>query len=186
MSKILVVYGTSYGQTRRIAQRIAERLVSHGLSLTVRQGDELTGREPLDEYDGFVVGASVIGGKHQPYIGAFIRRNATRLNSVPSAFFSVSGSAASPLSEKRAAVKKLVEEFLTATSWRPVQVATFGGMMAYTQYGFILRWFTKLVAMRSGGPTDTSRDHDFTDWAEVDRFAEKLVAVFAPASRGAG
>jgi hypothetical protein len=28
----------------------------------------------------------------------------------------------------------------------------------------------KEIARRAGGPTDTSRDYEFTDWAALDRF----------------
>lgn len=52
-------------------------------------------------------------------------------------------------------------------------VQSFAGSMAYTQYGLPLRWITKLVSWRRGEPTDTSRDHDMTDWEAVDLFAER-------------
>jgi menaquinone-dependent protoporphyrinogen oxidase len=51
-------------------------------------------------------------------------------------------------------------------------------MMAYSQYGFFLRWIMRMIARRNGEPTDTSRDHDYTDWAAVDRFAQDVAAVF--------
>ena len=36
--------------------------------------------------------------------------------------------------------------------------------------------------MRKGGhPTDTSRDHDFTDWAAVERFARECAGALAAA-----
>jgi menaquinone-dependent protoporphyrinogen IX oxidase len=38
----------------------------------------------------------------------------------------------------------------------------------------------KLISRRKGLPTDTSRDWDFTEWDEVDRFAGELVATLAP------
>jgi menaquinone-dependent protoporphyrinogen oxidase len=54
--------------------------------------------------------------------------------------------------------------------------------MAYTQYGPLLRWITKVMSKRRGGPTDTSRDHEFTDWKAVDRFAERLAKAVPPSS----
>jgi menaquinone-dependent protoporphyrinogen oxidase len=53
--------------------------------------------------------------------------------------------------------------------------------VAYTQYGLFLRWIMKRISRRKGGPTDTTRDHDFTDWAAVDRFAERLAEAVPPA-----
>jgi hypothetical protein len=38
------------------------------------------------------------------------------------------------------------------------------------------------MSKRRGGPTDTSRDHEFTDWKAVDRFAERLAKAVPPSS----
>lgn len=34
------------------------------------------------------------------------------------------------------------------------------------------------------GPTDTSRDHDMTDWEAVDRFAKRLAETLPPSQDG--
>ena len=59
---------------------------------------------------------------------------------------------------------------------------SFTGAVAYTRYGWWYRWYLKRISRRKGLPTDTSRDWDFTEWSEVERFAEKLAVMFAPAS----
>ena len=53
--------------------------------------------------------------------------------------------------------------------------ATFAGAIKYTQYGFITRWIMRRIAKKEGGDTDTSRDHEYTDWVQVTRFAEKFL-----------
>lgn len=58
--------------------------------------------------------------------------------------------------------------------------------MAYTKYGFVLRWITKIISRRRGGPTDTTRDHDMTDWEAVDQFAKRLAEALTPAVKGDG
>ena len=55
-------------------------------------------------------------------------------------------------------------------------MACFPGKLAYTQYGFVKRWFMRRIAEREGGPTDTSRDHDLTDWPAVREFALNVAA----------
>jgi menaquinone-dependent protoporphyrinogen oxidase len=32
----------------------------------------------------------------------------------------------------------------------------------------------KMISRRTGGPTDTSRDYDFTDWSAVAEFARQF------------
>jgi menaquinone-dependent protoporphyrinogen oxidase len=54
-------------------------------------------------------------------------------------------------------------------------VATLGGALRYTQYGFLKRFLMKQISRRHNGPTDTSRDYEFTDWQRVDRFVERVL-----------
>ena len=176
MAKILVVYGTAYGQTERIARRIADHLGSQGHGVCLHQGDNLPANLPLDEYDAFVVAASVIRGRHQRYIRNFARHHAPTLTAAPSAFVSVSGAAyGSPLQADR-----YVEAFLDQTGWQPLFTVSFAGAVAYTHYGPLRRWIMKRACQRRGGPTDTTRDHDLTDWEAVDRFVRRLGEALPP------
>jgi menaquinone-dependent protoporphyrinogen oxidase len=56
-------------------------------------------------------------------------------------------------------------------------VELVGGAMAYTRYDPVTRWIIKLINRRKGGPTDTSRDHEFTDWTAVALFARRFAAT---------
>jgi menaquinone-dependent protoporphyrinogen oxidase len=176
MAKILVVYGTAYGQTERIARRIVNCLTSRGHGVCIYKGDCLPNHLRLDDFDACVIAGSIIRGRHQRYIRDFARRNRGYLNSVRSAFASVSGAAQGSPEQARG----YLDEFLQETGWQPRFAASFAGAMAYTQYGPLLRWITRVVSRRRGGPTDTTRDHDFTDWVAVDRFAERLAKALPP------
>ena len=64
MSKILIAYGTTEGQTARIADHLSELIRSRGLdadalNLKLAQGVS------VDGYDAVVVGGSIHMGKHQ-------------------------------------------------------------------------------------------------------------------------
>jgi menaquinone-dependent protoporphyrinogen oxidase len=178
MSRILVVYGTAYGQTERITRRIVERLTSGGHSVSLYKGDSLPKHLRLDDYDEVVVAASIIRGRHQRYIRDFGCRHHEQLNRMRSAFVSVSGAAQGSREQARG----YIDEFVQQTGWNPRFPASFAGSMAYTQYGPLLRWITKVMSKRRGGPTDTSRDREFTDWKAVDRFAERLAKAVPPSS----
>ncbi len=149
MAKILVVYGTAYGQTERIVRRIVERLTSDGHGVWMHKGDSLPKQLRLDDYDACVVAGSIIRGRHQRYIRRFARRNNGYLNRARSVFVSVSGAAQGSPQQAR----EYIDEFLQETGWRPRFTASFAGAMAYTQYGPLLRWVTKVVSRRRGGPT---------------------------------
>jgi len=174
--RILILYGTRYGQTAKIARRLADMFTTWGDDVTRVNAEEV--RSPIDVrlYDGVIIGASVIRGRHQPTVRAFVRQNASALNSMPSAFLSVSGSAASPDERGRAEARRCIEKFLEQTRWRPAITEMIGGAMAYTKYGVVLRWIMKQIAKQNGGPTDITRDHELTNWMQVENFAARFQA----------
>ena len=176
MARFLVIYGTAYGQTQRIARRVVEHLTSRGHGVCMYKGDALPQHLRLYDYDAVVVAASIIRGRHQRYIRDFARRHREQLNRTRSAFISVSGAAQG----SREQARRYIDEFVQETGWNPRFPASFAGSMAYTQYGPLLRWITKFMSKRRGGPIDTSRDHEFTDWQAVDRFAERLARAMPP------
>lgn len=48
--------------------------------------------------------------------------------------------------------------------------ATFGGGLLYREYGFVKRWIMTKIARDAGKDTDTSKNHEYTDWTAVDPF----------------
>jgi menaquinone-dependent protoporphyrinogen oxidase len=126
---------------------------------------------------GAVVGASLHGGRHQRAAEAFVKAHASQLNAHPSAFFSVSLSAASRNPDELEAVKRLARSFPTPLAWRPGMIVCFAGRLAYTKYGFLKRFLMKRIARKEGASTDTSRDHEFTKWSDVEQFAADMALL---------
>ncbi|MGN7201573.1 flavodoxin domain-containing protein [Arthrobacter sp. SAFR-044] len=172
MAKILIPYGTTEGQTARIADYISDVLQAHGHeaeTLDLKHADH----DLPDGYDGVIVGASIHAGKHEGYVADFVRRNREALEKLHAALFSVSMSADADPEE----AQKYVAEFEDATGWRPAKVALFGGALLYTEYGFLKRMLMKKIVSSQGSTdTDTGRDYIYTEWDGVRRFAEEFVA----------
>ncbi|HEU0014491.1 MAG TPA: flavodoxin domain-containing protein [Longimicrobium sp.] len=189
MAKVLIVYGTTEGQTRKIAAWIAAVATEHGHLATVVEAGGGAVRALPACYDALIVAASVHRGTHQAPVARFVRDNLPALQSVPAAFFSVSLSAAGKQPRQRADARRCAEEFLRTTGWRPGRVSTVAGALAYTKYGLLTRWIMKRIARREGGDTDTSRDHEYTDWErlrrDVERFLEHAVGSDAEGGREA-
>jgi menaquinone-dependent protoporphyrinogen oxidase len=183
MSRILIVYGSAYGQTARISQRIAQGLAQAGHRVITLDGKQLSPELSLAEYDGFVIAASVLFGHHQRYIEAFVRRHVDRLNAGPSAFVSVCGAAVGSAPEGMRQAQGYADTFLRQTGWRPQAIRLLAGALPYTKYGLFTRWMMKMISRRTGRPTDTSRDYDFTDWDDVDEFAHELAGTLAAPER---
>ena len=53
--------------------------------------------------------------------------------------------------------------------------ATFGGGLLYREYGFLKRWMMTKIARDAGKDTDISKNHEYTDWAAVDRLLNALL-----------
>jgi menaquinone-dependent protoporphyrinogen oxidase len=182
MASILIVYGTAYGQTERIAQLIARVVRASDHEVTLLHGDRLPAGAALEAHDGFVVAASVLFGRHQRYIERFVRDHLAKLNSAPSAFVSVCGAMAGASPEGAREARQYLDRFLQRTGWRPAIALSFAGGLPYTRYRPWTRWMMKLISRRTGRPTDTSRDYDFTDWAGVAQFAERFAGLLPPAA----
>ena len=60
---------------------------------------------------------------------------------------------------------------------------SIAGAIKYTRYNFILRWYMKKASRMNGGSTDTTRDHEYTDWAQVEMFAQQFAEQYAQSRR---
>jgi menaquinone-dependent protoporphyrinogen oxidase len=188
MFEVPVFYASTEGQTRRIAERIAARLVAHRL---VSGTLDVSGPEAATidwrRVHGAVVGASLHVGRHQASVVRFAEAHRRELNAVPSAFFSVSLAAASRNPAEVESARAIAAAFLTGVGWHPATMVCFAGRLAYTQYGFVKRQLMRWIARKEGGATDASRDWEYTDWDAVDRFADTFAAqVSATPERLAG
>jgi menaquinone-dependent protoporphyrinogen oxidase len=177
MAGILIVYGTTEGQTRKIAERIAAELEKLEHEVDLR--DSTTVTEPLAEgaFDAVVIGASVHQGRHQTAVQHFVSANVGVLEQLPTAFFSVSLVASSPDPEDRQDAANLIEAFCEKTGWHPTLTRSIPGALRYTEYDFLKRWIMELIVRHYSGPTDSSRDYEFTDWDDVARFAQEFARM---------
>jgi menaquinone-dependent protoporphyrinogen oxidase len=182
MSQVLVVYGTSYGQTGKVVERIARDLTHRGHRVTVWKGDNLPTHYRLDDFDGFVIAGSVQFGKHQSYLTDFVKQHASRINPRPAVFVSVCGALAGSWARGEIEAQKYVARFCEETGLLPGIARSVAGALPYTRYSFPVRWVMKLISRATGRPTDTSRDWEFTDWDQVDRIAAEFAADLASAA----
>lgn len=184
MASFLVLYGTSEGQTSKVADRIVGTLTSRGHAaeaVDVESSSNIT----VDVFDAIVVGSSIHVGKHNKAVRGFVNRNRDALNELPTAFFQLSLSSAVDDEERRAVAAGYFDDFLEETGWEPDRVGLFGGALRYSKYGFLKRLMMKRIAKEATGDTDASHDYEYTDWEEVEAFADDF-AAFVEGRLGAG
>ncbi|MEX0407234.1 flavodoxin domain-containing protein [Aquibium sp. LZ166] len=182
---VLIIFGTVEGHTRKIARNVSATVQSLGHQTTVFDAGDL-GDVDLDIADAVIVCAPVHMGQYPMAITHWLTTRADRLSKVPGAFVSVSLAAASPFPEEHAEIQKLTEALFERTGWRPRMVHQAGGALRYPQYDFLKRLLMKHIAYREGGPTDVTKDHEFTNWNALAAFVEGFVAdCDRPAEAGA-
>lgn len=177
MARILILYGSGEGQTAKIAHEMAA--VARGLDhrVTLIDGARVPEAFSLRDHDAAIIGASVHVGRHQPYVRDFIAAHRAELDMLPTAFFSVSLSAASRKPDEREAAQNLLDEFLKQLHWQPRQTASFAGALKYRRYGLLKRWLMWLISRAERGGTDRRKDYEYTDWDAVTRFTREFLAT---------
>lgn len=179
MANVLIVHATRYGQTAKIARQMEAVLRGSGHAVLLVDASHPPKRLEVWRFDVTFVGAPMYAGHYPASIVRFVRSQREFLTRGVSAFFSVNLAVASRTSDGRAETLPLVERFIEETGWRPMRVELIAGALPYTKYNFFIRLLMRHMARKAGGDTDTSRDHEYTDWAAVERFALEVVDQIA-------
>jgi menaquinone-dependent protoporphyrinogen oxidase len=175
MSKILIIYATIDGQTRKISLSLQQVIEQQGHQVTLVPIEDAPQLD-LTAFDKIVIGASIRYGKHSPLIVKFIEKNKAFLESRPNAFFSVNVVARKP--EKcRPEDNPYLQKFLRRISWHPRELAVFAGKIDYPSYRPIDRFMIRLIMWMTKGPTDPTAIIEFTDWQQVESFGKLVSAM---------
>ena len=127
MSRILITYASTHGQTEKIARRMAEAIEDSGQDAEVRPVAD--GLDPSD-FDAVAAGASIHAGKHQSEMADWVKVHRDALAARPGAFFSVSLTAAEEDPDDREPATRMLGEFLAETGWEPELSATIAGALS--------------------------------------------------------
>ncbi len=175
MADIFILWSGEDGQTHRIAQAIEKVARDGGHRLEVLNADEPSVRPIFSAVDAVAVVAWGEGGEYSQELRTLLRRVRHRLPGTPSAFLSVSVTAAVP--GRDAEARQWASAFLADIGWSPAIALSEAGALRYPEYGFRQRRAMRRLAKKLGLPKDTSRVHEFTDWARVRAFAAQVVQL---------
>jgi len=180
MSRVLVLYGTSEGQTAKIARAIAFSLNADSIDTDVVQAGTLDPR-PC-HYAGVIVAGSIHRGGYQKPLAKWIRAHLAEFGNQPTAFVSVCLSVLSTQEKARDEARAIPRSFVDGLGWHPTMIKVVAGALPYTKYNIVTRWIMKRIVSAAGGDTDTSRDYEYTDWKDLRDFAGRFAAFVSPAS----
>jgi menaquinone-dependent protoporphyrinogen oxidase len=170
---VLVVYGSTEGQTRKIAEWTVKHARSRGHQVELYNSAVLAPSLDLKAFHAFIIAASVHQEQHQESITNFVAAHHELLNGNPSAFISVSLSAV--LEEAKTEAQKYVDRFFSVTGWRPRMTLLLGGALRFTEYDYFQEQIVKFIVMKGGGGAGTESDREFTDWKALAGFVDKFL-----------
>ena len=178
---ILILYTTLEGQTAKIAGQIANNLRQKHHHVVTQAGDHLPGDFEPETYDAAIIGGPIHMGRYPRAMKKFVMQHNDWLNKNPSALFTVCMAINSQSPESRQQAINYAEKFITETQWNPAKMVIFAGAVKYTQYGLITRYIMKRISKSEGGSTDTSQDHEYTDWDDVKNFSLRFAEILEAA-----
>jgi menaquinone-dependent protoporphyrinogen oxidase len=172
---VLVIYATIEGQTRKIAETIAadiEALGGHAGLMNVAEMSEYG----LERPDGVILCAPIHVGRYPSPFVDFVHREVGWLNSLPTAFVSVTLAIHSSLEDERSEAEQFPAKVMELTGWKPLMIHHAAGALRFTEYDFFKRWMMRRISEKEGGPVDTRSDHEFTDWDAIRKFVEDFMS----------
>jgi menaquinone-dependent protoporphyrinogen oxidase len=178
MTRILILYGTTDGQTEKIARFLAAELSVRGAIVDVCDAEQ---EDPHPEdYTGVLVAASIHAGGYQRAVVRWARAHAEALRPRRNAFISVCLGALQNDLHAREALRRIKQHFIGKTGWTPTQFKVVAGAVRYTRYGWLKRLVMRRIVRKAGGETDTTRDYEYTDWHALQLFAARFFTLCSP------
>lgn len=160
--QVLVTYGSKYGATAEIAEKIGEVLRQAGLSPAVVAAGEV---RDVERYGAVVLGSAVYIGRWRKEAVAFLKANAAALARVPVWLFSSGPTGEGDPVELTQGWRFPGGLQAIADEIRPRDVALFRGAADPDKLNFLERWMLKNVKAPSG---------DFRDWEAITAWAKGI------------
>ncbi|OOF71379.1 menaquinone-dependent protoporphyrinogen IX dehydrogenase [Rodentibacter caecimuris] len=161
--KILILYSSIDGQTKKIAQFIAENLEGKV------QLQSLMSSLDLSEFDLIIIGASIRYGHFDRDLYKFIEKQTALLNSKNAVFFAVNLTARKA-GKDTPETNVYTRKFLQRIQWKPKLVGVFAGALFYPRYKWFDRIMIRFIMKVTGGETDPTKEIEYTDWEKVKAF----------------
>ena len=162
--QVLVAYGTKYGATAEIAERIGQVLRDAGLGAEAKAADRAG--DPA-RYDAVVLGSALYMGQWRKEAAKFLKENEATLTQKPVWVFS-----SGPTGE--GTVEELMAGWSFPGGLKPVaerigprDMTIFHGVADESKMGRFDRWILKRVGAGIG---------DFRDWDAIEGWAKAIAA----------
>ena len=161
--KILIVYGTTEGQTRKVARYAFDWLAGEGHAAELIGAEDAAGLDPSG-FSAAILAGSVHAGRYQAALGDYASEAADALRGIPTLFISVSLTAAGEDEEDWKGLRDCVARFCEQTGWTPDRVEHVAGAFRFSEYDFFKSWAMRWIAAEKDESVTPGKDKEYTDW----------------------
>jgi menaquinone-dependent protoporphyrinogen oxidase len=172
--KVLVIYGTRWGGTVGVAEKVGGVLREERCDVDVI--DARKSPLTLSSYDLFIVGSGIRADKWTRETVSFLEANAELLRAKKTALF-VSCQMADREGEARDKAKTLyLEKVAEQYDLKPISLGFFGGFLDFHKsHGLLVDVFVRVNrnSLRKNG-LDTSKVRDTRDWSNIEVWARQV------------
>jgi menaquinone-dependent protoporphyrinogen oxidase len=177
---VLISFATTEGQTLKIAERISLQIRERGHEVNLYDTASMTDVPEVAAFDAMIVAASVHEEHHQDSAVNFAAAHLDQLVCKPSAFVSVSLSAAMPNGQAEA--QHYVDRFIAATGWSPAKALLLGGALRWSECDYFQRQVLKHILGKGDVNPGEDFTHEFTDWLALQSFVDDFLASCVPSN----
>lgn len=187
MKNILIVYGTRYGSTEEVAEKIKSMLEEQGCNvhlLNVKNTKEKNWPS-LQNYDGVIVGSSIKIMKWMKEPKRFLQKYQRELSSadrILGVFVSSMGAAIPD--QRQETYDKCLRDVMDEMKLQPEISEAFGGVFDFSsssKMGAIDKRMARFAALamtqEAGLEINTEARNDFRDWNQIRDFVEKFLEL---------
>ncbi len=173
--KILIVYSSTDGQTRKICRYAMDRLANQDANVELLPAADAEGID-LSRFQGVILAASVHAGHYQRALTDFVAQNAEVLNDMHTMFLSVSLAASGHNAEDWRGLDDIAKDFFEVTGVRPTRTVHVAGAYTPSCYDIFRRFIMRRIIIARDPETNPDVDVEYTDWAALDEILDDWTA----------
>lgn len=171
MQKMLVLYSSREGHTKKIIDRMFQDVTAWQIELHDLHHDMLPSPE---KYDQLLIAASIRYGHFHPNLNKYIKKHAELLKEKRWSFLAVN-LVARKKEKDTPETNPYTRKWLAQTTVKPTMTEVIAGALQYSKYNWWQTLIIQLIMWMTGGDTDKSKDIEFTNWEKVQKFTEQLL-----------
>lgn len=173
--RILIAFGTTEGQTRKVVQAASERIRERGHDVELFDTSGVPANLHPEVFDRIIVAGSVHEKRHQKDLEIFALAHRDALGARPTMFISVSLAAA--FDNSLADAQGYVDDFIREVGWQPGRTLLVAGALHHGEYDYFTEQILEHIVLKDRDIDHPEQDQEFTDWEALAEAVDAFVGA---------